>query len=595
MHFYSFRSWLEMAFNYEEVINELKKVITEFIVKGVIPCNEVDIINGKLPPDTDNWFQGIGINLKQLVNSFSIKTEQLAAIKNEDANLDEYYEPAIDLAEESIEFKCNYDQSDDYFGNDDDYYGDDMDYEEEVDANDNSNVVETDEEDDDGGGGTDSQNNKKGHWPCEICNEVFASNMKKREHAHEVHFFENIRGLFCKNRVSAKDHHVFVSHKSLLEYKEKLKNLFAIQIPPPDFTKENYDNFKFSKPIEEYVVITDRFLNRMKVMDSGSVMCRTHKNGYSSIAALKDHLIRKHKIKFRCPYEKCGFKTQSALLTEFTRHMYYHENPHPGLMFSHSCLACEFTSPFLQNVKEHIKSQGPYHDNKCARCPERFESLEKRLQHEKEMKHEGFKCGLCPEVFDSHNLKEIHRRKCRISATQSLRKYICDLCGKVLATQNSLKRHREVAHGPKQDTATCEICGAVLKNKFNLQTHMSSSHRKQERKQCPECGKFFHSRRLNRHILYAHTEDHLKPHVCKICGKGFIEKQSLGDHENIHTGRKPYLCKYGCGKDFADKGNLRMHERTAHEGDKRTEKRKKTNANTAAAAPQNQVVVGFAV
>ena len=42
---------------------------------------------------------------------------------------------------------------------------------------------------------------------------------------------------------------------------------------------------------------------------------------------------------------------------------------------------------------------------------------------------------------------------------------------------------------------------------------------------------------------------------------------------NIHTGTKNYLCKY-CGTGFTDTANRRMHERTVHEGFKRSEKNK---------------------
>ena len=50
---------------------------------------------------------------------------------------------------------------------------------------------------------------------------------------------------------------------------------------------------------------------------------------------------------------------------------------------------------------------------------------------------------------------------------------------------------------------------------------------------------------------------------------------------NIHTGTKNYLCKY-CGTGFTDTANRRMHERTVHEGFKRSEKNKGgslTNSN----------------
>ena len=77
----------------------------------------------------------------------------------------------------------------------------------------------------------------------------------------------------------------------------------------------------------------------------------------------------------------------------------------------------------------------------------------------------------------------------------------------------------------------------------------------------------------NGHITAVHTEDHLKPCVCKICGKGFEKYRLLNNHMNIHTGNKPYKCKY-CGRGFADMANANMHQKTVHEGYKRPTKSK---------------------
>ena len=81
------------------------------------------------------------------------------------------------------------------------------------------------------------------------------------------------------------------------------------------------------------------------------------------------------------------------------------------------------------------------------------------------------------------------------------------------------------------------------------------------------------------HIDQYHTENHLKPHICPVCQKGFATRQHFDDHMNIHTGNKPYVCKY-CGRGFADRGNHRMHERTAHEGHKRQKWIMPQNDNT---------------
>ena len=115
----------------------------------------------------------------------------------------------------------------------------------------------------------------------------------------------------------------------------------------------------------------------------------------------------------------------------------------------------------------------------------------------------------------------------------------------------------------------CNFCvRKEFPGKNRLRQHVRINH---EKKPCPQCGKCFTSDRLNTHIISVHTEDHLKPFVCKICGKGFAKIKMFETHMNIHTGAKPHKCKY-CGRGFADLANTKMHEKTQHEGYKRGQK-----------------------
>ena len=51
------------------------KIFRDFVMSGYLPCQEVDIIDGNMSPDIDNMFQSFGINLKFILNSFKIKSE----------------------------------------------------------------------------------------------------------------------------------------------------------------------------------------------------------------------------------------------------------------------------------------------------------------------------------------------------------------------------------------------------------------------------------------------------------------------------------------------------------------------------------------
>lgn len=49
-------------------------------------------------------------------------------------------------------------------------------------------------------------------------------------------------------------------------------------------------------------------------------------------------------------------------------------------------------------------------------------------------------------------------------------------------------------------------------------------------------------------------------HKCDQCEREFVQRSNLIRHKRIHTGVKPYFCRY-CYKRFADKSACNSHER----------------------------------
>eukprot|EP00826_Nyctotherus_ovalis_P057370 TRINITY_DN7839_c0_g1_i13.p1 TRINITY_DN7839_c0_g1~~TRINITY_DN7839_c0_g1_i13.p1 ORF type:complete len:143 (+),score=7.91 TRINITY_DN7839_c0_g1_i13:264-692(+) len=79
------------------------------------------------------------------------------------------------------------------------------------------------------------------------------------------------------------------------------------------------------------------------------------------------------------------------------------------------------------------------------------------------------------------------------------------------------------------------------------------------------CSRAYKSRfSLNRHVK---QHEGRKMHSCMYCYKSFFLAQYLREHIHIHTGERPYVCRYpNCGRTFRQSGKYSLHKKM-HESD----------------------------
>jgi KRAB domain-containing zinc finger protein len=381
-----------------------------------------------------------------------------------------------------------------------------------------------------------------------------------------------------------------------MELKRKYGDLVNVTIPDksaPD--PELLKDYKLPRSLSSYIsspADIEPLLSKNLNIDTEKqpYECTKCPKRFASQSKVDEHDTKYHFEHYLCPF--CA-KTYSLMKSEdFICHIYRHET---GISKPHECIHCGFTCHRVRTMTCHIKTQGSFHTNRCPMCELSFESHGGFKQHLINVHpgQPGKICGYCGKVFNTDEDLTSHKsvehvgidnrsvgkkgvRKRLISSVSSSATTIksesadpgalkiCDLCGKEI--KGSLKAHRDRVHGREENPVECPQCQKIFKSPWHLESHIKGLHDKYH---CDLCGLMVSVKYKSRHFQQKHVSPEDRKFKCEVCAKGFSTGTGLRDHHNIHTGERPYVCKF-CGKSFASSGNKEMHVRTTHLGHKRS-------------------------
>ncbi|KAM7350940.1 zinc finger protein 30C isoform 2-T2 [Cochliomyia hominivorax] len=246
--------------------------------------------------------------------------------------------------------------------------------------------------------------------------------------------------------------------------------------------------------------------------------------------------------------------------------IYYMRKPYEKHLRDDHKKSEDFIKEIFKNDLEEVKTDDVF---KCHICDKIYLMEKRLLSHIPKHGPDGTLIHKCPCYC---TLYFATREEATAHAQDKHKEMLwCELCEKYMTGCDALKSHKARIHGGNKDyknsrNLVCMKCGKKFLGRTQLTDHERSDCGRLPLYQCQECGKCLTTAGILKTHMLLHSD--ARPYQCDKCGKTFKIKAQYKTHiKYAHTDEKRFKCHL-CPKEYPYRESLLTHM-SVHTGIKR--------------------------